>query len=87
MLKPEPNDIDRRLMILPVDQETMLDVLRGRIDIDLDLPDDAAVRAVEHAFHNMSFMLLIWSYSFDPVPRGHEIPRLPPFIVRQRSDA
>lgn len=82
MLKSEPNDIDRRLKILLVGQETMLDILRGRIDVDIDLPDDAAVRAVEYSFSHMGFMLLIWSYAFEPVARGYEIPRLPPFVAR-----
>jgi len=87
MLKPEPRDIDRRLKILRVGQDVMLDVLRGRADLDLDLPDDAAVRAVEYDFRSMSFMLLIWSYAFEPIALGYEIPWLPPFTTRMRDGA
>lgn len=87
MLRNEPTDIEDRLKILVVDRQTMLGVLRGQIEIDLDLPDDAAVREVQYDYPTRGFALLIWSYAFDPVPTGCEIARLPPFTARSRTHA
>ena len=85
-MKDKPINIDGRVKILIVGRQTMLDVLRNKTVLDLDLPEDTAVVEVEYHFASRGFALLLWSYAFEPVEEGREIPRLPPFEVRRNDE-
>jgi hypothetical protein len=82
-VREKPRDINNRVKAMVIDRQTMFGVLQGRITLTgLDLPDDAAIVEVHNDFLARGFVLIIWSYVFEPVEPGQQMPYLPPFLAR-----
>jgi len=82
----------RRLKIMIVDEQLMLDVILGLSRYDcvaipepIDTPDDLEVVGVQYSISRRAFLFLVRSKTFEPVPIAEEVSMLyPDFTFRKR---
>lgn len=79
----------RRMQVLPVPQEWLLDALNNRIDsaqafikLLVALPEDARIDHVGYDYRSDSIIAYVWSKTFEPVEEGVELPTIPTLALR-----
>lgn len=76
----QPDDIDDRLMLLPVALNDVISLLTGNLRVQA-LPADARIVQALAPYDVRGLMFVVRSREFAPVKSGHEIPQLFSLVV------